>query len=129
MIAEHDARGEGVVEARWIDPSVGKPQGKKIRVTNSRGAVPTKDERKTDRLSMMNRLTKAPRKLGIGCGRCRTRRIVPKREERHRSSDLSLKRGGASRVVEQEGARSVLPRRLCPIELGRGEGVEQWPSK
>ncbi len=49
--------------------------------TDSRGAVPTKDERRTDRLSMMNWLTKAPRKLGIGYGRCRTRRTLRKRGE------------------------------------------------
>jgi hypothetical protein len=66
------------VKARWIDPSVGDSQRAKMGVTNSRGTVPTKDERKTDRLSMMNRLTKAPRKLAIGCGRCRTRRILRK---------------------------------------------------
>jgi hypothetical protein len=47
-------------------------------VPDSRGAVPTKGERRTDRLSIMNWLTKAPRKLGIGCGRCRTRHIQRK---------------------------------------------------
>ena len=60
MLVQHDARGEGVVEVGWIDPSVGKPQRAKIGVTDSRGAVPTKDERRTDRLSMMDWLTKAP---------------------------------------------------------------------
>ena len=124
MIVQHDARGEGVVEVGWIDPSVGKPQRAKIGVTDSRGAVPTKDERRTDRLSMMNWLTKAPRKLGIGCGRCRTRRTLRKREERHRSSDLSLKRGEASRVVEQEGAEKraateALPDRASEREEGK----------
>jgi hypothetical protein len=44
-------------------------------VPDSCGAIPTKDERRTDRLSMLNWLAKASRKLGIGCGRCRTRHI------------------------------------------------------
>jgi hypothetical protein len=78
MVVWHDARGEGVVGAKWIDPSVGKPQGAKMGFMDSDGAVPTRDERKTDRVSMMNQLTQAPQKLGIGCGRCRTRRILRK---------------------------------------------------
>ena len=49
MIVQHDARGEGVVEVGWIDPSVGKPQRAKMGVTDSRSAVPTKDERRTAR--------------------------------------------------------------------------------
>jgi hypothetical protein len=78
MIAQHDAKGEDVVEARWTDPSVGKPERAKTGVTDSDGAVPTKDERRTDRLSRNDWLTKALRKRGIGCGWCRTRRILRK---------------------------------------------------
>jgi hypothetical protein len=43
-----------------IDPHVGKPQRAKIGVTGSRGAVPTKDERRTDRLSIIAGLPKSP---------------------------------------------------------------------
>jgi hypothetical protein len=43
-----------------IDPRVGKPQRAKMGVTDSRGAVPTKDERRTDRLSIIAVLPKSP---------------------------------------------------------------------
>src|SRR3712207_456175 len=46
-----------------------------MEAPDSRGVIPTKDERSTDRLLLMNWLTKASRKLGTGCGRCRTRHI------------------------------------------------------
>lgn len=47
----------------------------KMGVTGSGRAVPTKGERKTNRLSRMDWLTGARWKLGNGRGRCRTRRI------------------------------------------------------
>ena len=43
-----------------IDPRVGKPQRAKMGVTGSRGAVLTKDERRTDRSSIIAGLPKSP---------------------------------------------------------------------